>query len=94
MPKAIEMVPMYYANRSGRGNPCGSVSIDTARDYVQSGLAMWSKGAKYLKLLKTEAEMHRAAQSITMGPKVTQGAAEGNEYHISLVEAWKGLRAA
>lgn len=94
MPSVVQMVAVHYANKSGRGQAALFVTAESAREMVEAGLAVWNKKATYINLTKTEASLHRAAQSITMGPKVTQGAAEGNRYHISLVEAWKGLRAA
>jgi hypothetical protein len=84
----VQMIAVHYANKSGRGQAATFVSIDCARDWVEAGLAVWSKGAKYINLTKTEAQMSRAAQSLTMGPRVTELAVMGSEFHRALVQAW------
>ena len=84
----VTMIAVHYSNRSGRGTAASFVQIEAARELVESGLAKWDKRAKYINLTKTEAEMHRAAQSLTMGPNVTERAVDGSEYHRALVQAW------
>jgi hypothetical protein len=87
----VEMVACHYANRSGRGQAAAFVTRDVARELVEAGQAVWSKGAKYLNFTKTEAEVHRAAQSLTMSARVTEQAAQGSAYHMSLVNGWRPL---
>lgn len=94
MPKIIEWVACYYAGRSGRGNPCASVTIETAREMVEVGQANWSKGMKYLKLTKIEASLSIASRSIQMGPSVIEGCAMGDVNDIALRDAWEVRRAA
>jgi len=89
----LEMVRVRYSNQSARSDATSMMEIEAARQLVEAGLALWSKGAKYLILTKMEAEMHRAAQSLTMGPNVTEQAADGSVYHMALVEAWRGFAA-
>ena len=83
-----EMVACHYANRSGRGNAATFLPIYTVREMVEAGLAIWDKRCKYVNFTKTEAEVHRADLSLTMGPNVTEQAAMGSPYHMALVQAW------
>lgn len=87
---AIEWVACYYANRSETSkDPAARVTIETAREMVEAGQAIWSKGCKFLKLTKTEAEMPRADRSLVMGPQIIQLNAEGDTAVMELVAAWR-----
>lgn len=87
---AIEWVACYYANRSETSKfPAAKVTIETAREMVEAGQAVWNKGCKYLKLTRTEAEMTPTARSLKVGPSVMQGYVEGNKRDIAIVEAWR-----
>jgi hypothetical protein len=84
----VEMVRVRCINQSSRSDAIDMIAIDTAREMVESGLAKWSKGMKYLILLKVSAEIARTPQSLAMGPRVTELAVMGSEFHRALVQAW------
>ena len=91
---SVKMVACHYANRSGRGMAACFLPIDTVRELVEAGEAVWSKRATYVNFKKTEAEMPRADKSLTMGPEVIEGAAEGNLRYLCLVSAYAPIRTA
>lgn len=94
MPKTVQMVACHYANRSGRGKAALFVPIETAREMVEAHLAVWSKGAKYINLTKTEAQITPSQRSCQMGESVMVGCVEGNASDLACRDAWGGLRAA
>jgi len=94
MPSILQMVAVHYANRSGRGKAALFVPVETAREWVDARLAVWSKGAKYINLTKTEASLAPAGRSCKMGVPVIMGCVEGNVMDMACRDAWGGLRAA
>jgi len=88
------MIAVHYANRSGRGQAALFVTLDAAREMVDARLAVWSKGAKYINLTKTEAALAPTARSLKMGPDVMDGCVEGNLVDMACRDSWGGLRAA
>lgn len=88
MPQTVQMVAVHYANRSGRGKAATFVPYETAKDWVEAHLAVWSKGAKYINLTKTEAEIVRPQRSLTMGPSVMDGCVDGDACDIACRDAW------
>ncbi len=90
----IRMIACHYANRSGRGQAACFLPLQAIEDMVEAGLAVWNKRRTYVNFTRSEAELHRAAQSIRMGLRVMDGYVEGIWYFVSLVNAWEGMRAA
>ena len=93
---SASMVGVFYSNREpSRGSRAKAafwVPYQTALEMVQSLFATWDRKAKYLILKTTHAEMHKTAQSLSMGPNVTFQAAAGSEYYMELVKAWGWLQ--
>lgn len=92
MPPIIRFIACRYAGKV-RTEPDCIVTYETALDMVEARVAEWSKGAKYLILRKTEAEMAPAAMSCKMGPEVIEGCADGEERFTVLRDAWRGRAA-
>lgn len=88
MPQAVQMVACHYANRSGRGRAAFFLAYEAAKEMVDARLAQWSKGAKYINLLKTEAELPRPQRSLAMGQSVMDGCVLGNENDLACRDAW------
>lgn len=89
MPKTVQMVGVYYANRSGRGPAPLFVTLESAREMVDARLAVWNKKATYINLTKTEAGMTPTQRSVKMGPDVTFGCACGDLRDLALQEGWR-----
>ena len=88
-----ETVGVFYSNQTVKKNalPEFRVTRDQAREWVNSFLATWVDKARSIQMKRTMAEMPRAAKSLTMGTDVIEGNAEGDRYHIAIVNAWQGL---
>jgi hypothetical protein len=95
MPSAIQMVPCHYANKSGRGKAACFLPIDTVREMVDAGQAIWNKRATFVNFTKTEAEIHRPAASLKMPEWVLDGFLAGEYRATQIVAGWQPiLRAA
>lgn len=92
--KSVQMVAVHYCNKSGRGQAALFVPIESARDMVEAGLAVWNKKATYINLRKTEASLAPTGRSCKMGVPVIMGCVDGNEMDMACRDAWGGLRAA
>ena len=88
-----ETVGVFYANQTVKKNalPEFRVTRDQAREWVNSFLAVWVDKARSIQMKRTMAEMPRTAKSLTMGPDVIEGNAEGDQYHMALTSAWGWL---
>jgi hypothetical protein len=84
-----DMVAMHYAGRSGRGKAAGFVPRETAREFVECGLATWGKMCKFIILKVAQASMQFRDLSCTMGAAVMEAIAMGSKYHLNLLEAWR-----
>lgn len=84
----IKMIACHYANRSGRGVPATWLPADTVDEMYEAGLVVWNKRHTYVNFKKTEAEIHRVADSIRMGVRVMLGYVEGDPRCVALVEGW------
>lgn len=91
---SLQMVAVHYANRSGRGKAALFVPLETAREWVDARLAVWSKGAKYINLTKSESQMTPSQRSCQMGESVMMGCVLGNESDMACRDSWGGLRVA
>jgi hypothetical protein len=88
MPKTVQMVPVYYANRSGRGPAPLFVTLEAAREMVDARVAVWNKKATYINLTKTEAGLTPTQRSCRMGPSVMWGCVMGDARDIAIRDAW------
>ena len=88
MAGAVQMVAVHYANRNGRGRAAFFVAIDTARELIEARMAVWSKGCRYLNLLKTEAELYKPDLSLRIGPGVMEGFTDGVPKYVEIVNRW------
>ena len=88
-PNEIKMVACFYAMQSQRSKASAFVTEQTAREIVEAGQGHWSKNGKHLIFAKTRAEIPRAAESLTMGPAVTEGNAAGVSRYVELVNSWR-----
>lgn len=84
----VEMIAVHYANKSGRGQAAYFLPIFAARQMVDARLAVWSKGAKYLNLTKTEASIASTSRSLKMGPEVMEGCVDGNPLDLACRDGW------
>lgn len=89
MPEAVQMVAVHYANRSGRGKAAFFLNYEAAKDLVDARMAKWSKGAKYLNLIKTEAELPKPARSLCPTPGIMDAFVEGNPDAVAIIESYK-----
>jgi hypothetical protein len=94
MPETVKMVAVHYANRSGRGKAAFFLPYEAARDLVDARMAVWSKGAKYLNLTKTEAEMPKPAPSLSPNIRIMEAYVDRKPYAVSIIEAYKHRYAA
>ncbi len=82
-------VGVYYKGDSLR-SPAGTfTSAEGAAAMVESGLAHWNKSGKSIMLIKTKEEMYRPDLSLTMGPDVSERAADNQERYQILVASWQ-----
>jgi hypothetical protein len=82
-------VAAYLAAQRGMGRPAYFVSKEKALDMVSDGSAFWNTKKTFINLAKTDADMIRADRSLTMGPSVIHGCAEGNFRDLAILESWK-----
>ena len=85
--RPVWMVACFYAMQSQRSEASAFVTEETARDLVEAGQGHWSANGKHIVFAKTQAEMPRAAESLTMGPHVMEGFAAGVTRYVALVGA-------
>ena len=85
---AIRMVACFYAMQSERSEASAFVTEETARELVEAGQGHWSANGKHIIFAKTQAEMPRAAESLTMGLAVMEGFAAGVARYVAMVGAW------
>jgi hypothetical protein len=88
------MFAVHYANRSGRGKAAFFLTYEAARDLVDARMAVWSKGAKYLNLTKTEAEMPKPAPSLSPTVRTMDAYCEGKPHAVAIIEAYRHQYAA
>lgn len=82
-------VGVYYKGDSLRSPASTFTDTEGAISMVESGLATWSKSGKSIVLTKTKDEMPRPGLSLTMGPDVSERAADDQERYTILVKAWQ-----
>lgn len=82
-------VGIYYKGDSLRCPASTFCDVKGAESMVESGVATWSKSRKNIILTKTKDEMTRADLSLTMGPDVSERAADDQERYTILVNAWQ-----
>jgi hypothetical protein len=87
--ETVKMVPVHYAGRNGRGKAASFVTYEIAREMVDARVATWGKGAKFLILTKTEAELPATAESLKMGPRIIEAHAEGDLRAAAIVAGWQ-----
>jgi hypothetical protein len=88
MSKSVQMVAVHFCGKSGRGKAASFVTYEIAREMVDARVATWGKGAKFLNLAKTEAELPSTAESLKMGPRIMEAHAEGDLRAAAIVAGW------
>lgn len=88
-PNIVKMIAVHYANKSGRGQAALFVPYSTAVEMVEARLAVWSKGAKYLNLTKSEACIAPSQPSCRMGEGIVFANACGDSAAMALVASWQ-----
>jgi len=89
MPTILKMIAVHHANKSGRGQAACFVSVDSAREMVEAGLAVWNKKATFINLTKTEAGITPAARSLKPGLSVMDGYVMGEPRDVAIIEAYR-----
>jgi len=90
----IQMVPVHYANRSGRGKAAYFLPYETAREMVDARLAIWEpKKARYINLTKSEPQMHKPAPSLKPNIRTMDAYVEGKMHAVAIIDAWRGRAA-
>lgn len=82
-------VGIYYKGDSLRVPASTFCDVQGAQAMVESGVATWSKSFKSIILTKTKDEMSRPDLSLTMGPDVSERAADCQPSYEVLVAAWQ-----
>lgn len=89
MPTVMRMIAVHHANKSGRGQAACFVTLDSAREMVEAGLALWNKKATFINLRKTEASVTPTAASLKMGADIMHLNACGDVRAMALVAGWR-----